>query len=130
MSSLNSTVASTLCSQAETTSLTPYSPSEYSEAPFSTVSRNSTDNTQEQFCFSNKKARMKRQRHRRTAGAALGGAIVGGLALGPLGAVAGGIVGGVVTKKICKGREKRVERKHYDTFKQVGNLPAYNGTVA
>ena len=73
---------------------------------------------------------MKRQRHRRTAGAALGGAIVGGLTLGPLGAVAGGIVGGVVSKKICKGGEKRVEREHFDTFKQVGNLPAYNGVVA
>ena len=89
-----------------------------------------SDLLDERAAFAHKKRKMKRQRQRRTAGGVLGGVIVGALTLGPVGAIAGGVVGGVATKKICKVRERRVERAHYDTVQSNGNLLAYSGTVA
>jgi hypothetical protein len=36
----------------------------------------------------------------------------------------------VATKKICKLRERRVERAHYDSVQSNGSLLAHSGTVA
>mmetsp|Transcript_4489 Transcript_4489/g.6842 ORF Transcript_4489/g.6842 Transcript_4489/m.6842 type:complete len:169 (-) Transcript_4489:142-648(-) len=55
--------------------------------------------------------KMKKQRQRRTVGAAVGGTIVGGIILGPVGMVVGGAGAAAASRKICKTGEKRVVRK-------------------
>jgi hypothetical protein len=51
---------------------------------------------------------MKKKRKRRTVAWGIVGGVAGLVVLGPLGAVAGGLMGALLTKARCKRREQRV----------------------
>jgi outer membrane lipoprotein SlyB len=86
---------------------------ESSSDDFETLSDCSHDNIGETTtgAIAPNRKKLKLQRKRRTASGALGGCILGGIALGPVGAVVGVGVGAVVTKNVCKAREKRAQRR-------------------
>eukprot|EP00521_Asterionellopsis_glacialis_P015066 CAMPEP_0195290828 /NCGR_PEP_ID=MMETSP0707-20130614/6541_1 /TAXON_ID=33640 /ORGANISM="Asterionellopsis glacialis, Strain CCMP134" /LENGTH=324 /DNA_ID=CAMNT_0040351009 /DNA_START=157 /DNA_END=1131 /DNA_ORIENTATION=+ len=104
MSPMNSTAQ--LMSAPSTTSATSSSNKNTGKATKTSVS---TDvmNKQHPMHLQNKK-----QRKRRTTGAAVGGVVVGGLTLGPVGMVLGGVGAAAATRKICKSKEKAQERAY------------------
>lgn len=66
-----------------------------------------------------KKKTMKKQRKRNTAAGAVSGMVVGGLTMGPAGVFVGAAAGAYATKKVCKARERRAQRKHeQDSFQR------------
>lgn len=61
-----------------------------------------------------KQVSMKQNRKRVQAGAAVAGAVSGFFVAGPLGSVIFGCTSHLVTKQVCKKRERRILDKKYD----------------
>lgn len=57
---------------------------------------------------------MKKSRKRIQAAAAVTGAVSGFFVAGPLGSIVLGCTSHLVTKTVCKKRERRILDKHYD----------------
>ena len=75
------------------------------------------------------RVRAKKQRKRRTVAAGLVGGAVGLVLLGPLGAVAGGVGSAVVTKRVGKKKERRMQQE-YETRMGAGPIVTAVGITA
>lgn len=114
--------------EASPRAIQPYNPSSSSLSSSTTTSAAAMDATTSAMNVQKQQASMKKSRKRIQAAAAVTGAVSGFVVAGPLGSILLGCTSHLVTKTVCKKRERKILDKKYDQAIAQGQVqqPAFS----